>query len=131
VDLPRRPQQRVQKNIFEIRIKVAGDTWHLVLTTRSKRPVHANDKQHYAVVVTIEHAINPFAICKSIRSRVPVSRVRVRAGRSLIVPQEIKAAPSLAAKNVPTSPRFLPRPLLLDENLVSSKLRAFTKPEQC
>jgi len=78
--LPRRVQQRgtVQKNVFEWTNKIAGDTWRVALTAKATRPVHANDKQRYAVVVTIEHATEPVAIYQSIRSRVPAGRVRVR-----------------------------------------------------
>lgn len=78
--LPRRAQQRgtVQKNVFEWSKKVPGDTWRLALTAKATRPVHANDKQRYAVVVTVEHATEPVAVYQSIRSRVPAGRVRVK-----------------------------------------------------
>lgn len=78
--LPRRIQQRstVQKNVFEWTNKVPGDTWRLALTAKATRPVHATDKQRYAIVVTIEHATEPVAIYQSIRARAPAGRVRVR-----------------------------------------------------
>jgi hypothetical protein len=76
----RRPQQRgtVQKNIFEWTKKVTGNTWRLALTAKATRPAHANDKQRYAVVVTIEHATDPVAVYQAIRARLPAGRVRVR-----------------------------------------------------
>jgi hypothetical protein len=78
--LPRRVQQRgtVQKNIFEWTRKVPGDTWRLALTAKATRPVHANDRQRYAIAVTIEHSTESVAIYQSVRSRVPAGRVRIR-----------------------------------------------------
>ena len=79
-ELPRRIQQRgtVQKNIFEWRNKVPGDTWRLALTAKATRAVHENDAQRYAVVVTIEHAKSEVAVYQAILARVPAGRVRVR-----------------------------------------------------
>ncbi|HEX3723944.1 MAG TPA: S8 family serine peptidase, partial [Nitrolancea sp.] len=76
----RRIQQRgtVQKNVFEWSRKVTGDTWRLALTAKATRAAHANDKQRYAVVVTIEHATEPVAVYQPIRARLPAGRVRIR-----------------------------------------------------
>lgn len=78
--IARRAQQRgtVQKNIFEWTKKVTGNTWRLALTAKATRPAHANDKQRYAVVVTIEHATDQVAVYQAIRARLPAGRVRVR-----------------------------------------------------
>lgn len=78
--IARRPQQRgtVQKNIFEWTKKVTGNTWRLALTAKATRPAQANDKQRYAVVVTIEHATDSVAVYQSIRARLRAGRVRVR-----------------------------------------------------
>ena len=78
--IARRLQQRgtVQKNVFEWTRKVTGNTWRLALTAKATRPAHANDKQRYAVVVTIEHATDPVAVYQAIRARLPAGRVRVR-----------------------------------------------------
>ncbi|HEX8110387.1 MAG TPA: S8 family peptidase [Kofleriaceae bacterium] len=78
--LPRRAQQRgtVQKNIFEWTRKVPGDTWRLALTAKATRPAHANEKQRFAVAVTIEHVTEPVALYQAIRARLPAGRVRVR-----------------------------------------------------
>ena len=78
--LPRRPQQRgtVQKNIFEWTNKVPGDTWRLALTAKATRAVHANEKQRFAVAVTIEHTTDPIPVYQAIRARLPAGRVRVR-----------------------------------------------------
>jgi hypothetical protein len=78
--LPRRVQQRstVQKNIFEWRNKIPGDTWCLALTAKATRAVHANEKQRFAVAVTVEHAANEIAVYQAIRARLPAGRVRIR-----------------------------------------------------
>lgn len=78
--LPRRVQQRgtVQKNVFEWRNKFPGDTWRLALTAKATRAVHANEKQRFAVAVTVEHAANEIAVYQAIRARLPAGRVRVR-----------------------------------------------------
>jgi hypothetical protein len=78
--LPRRLQLRgtVQKNIFEWTNKVPGDTWRLALTAKATRAVHANEKQRFAVAVTVEHAANEIAVYHAIRARLPAGRVRVR-----------------------------------------------------
>jgi hypothetical protein len=78
--LPRRIQQRgtVQKNIFEWTHKVSGDTWRLALTAKATRAVHANDKQRFAIAVTIEHTAEPIAVYQAIRARISAGRVRVR-----------------------------------------------------
>jgi hypothetical protein len=78
--LPRRIQQRgtVQKNVFEWKKNVPGDTWRLALTAKATRTVHAKEKQRFAVVVTVEHAKSEIEVYQSIRTRLPAGRVRVR-----------------------------------------------------
>lgn len=78
--LPRRIQQRgtVQKNIFECTNKVPGDAWHLALTANATRAAHANEKQRFAIAVTVEHARSEVEVYHSIRARLPAGRVRVR-----------------------------------------------------
>jgi hypothetical protein len=78
--LPKRIQQRgtVQKNIFEWTNKVPGDAWHLALTAKATRAAHANEKQRFAIAITIEHARSEVEVYQSIRARLPAGRVRVR-----------------------------------------------------
>lgn len=78
--LSRRPQQRgtVQKNVFDWSRNVPGNAWRLALTAKATRAAHANEKQRYAVVVTVEHTSAPIAVYQAIRARLPAGRVRVR-----------------------------------------------------
>ncbi len=78
--ISRRPQQRgtVQKNIFEWSRNVPGNAWRLALTAKATRVVHVNEKQRYAVVVTVEHTSDPVSVYQAIRARLPAGRVRVR-----------------------------------------------------
>jgi hypothetical protein len=78
--LPKRPQQRgtVQKDIFEWSRPPGGESWKLALTAKASRPSHAEERQRYAVVVTIEHANGQVEIYQSVRARAAQARVRLR-----------------------------------------------------
>jgi hypothetical protein len=78
--LPKRPQQRgtVQKDIFEWSRPPGGDSWKLALTAKATRLAHAQERQRYAIVVTIEHTSGQVEIYQSVRARAAHARVRLR-----------------------------------------------------
>lgn len=78
--LPHRPQQRgtVQKNVFEWNRGSYGETYRLALIAKATRPVHATERQRFAVVVTIEHEDPTVNVYTSIRARLAAGRARVR-----------------------------------------------------
>jgi hypothetical protein len=79
-DLPRRMQQRgtVQKNVFSWKRGVYGDTYLLAVTARAVRPVHAETRQGFAVVVTLEHESDAVNVLQLVRARLGAGRVRIR-----------------------------------------------------
>jgi subtilisin family serine protease len=78
--LPHRLQQRgtIQKDIFEWKRGSYGETYRLALVAKATRPVHAAERQRFAVVVTIEHDDPTVAVYTSIRARLAAGRARVR-----------------------------------------------------
>jgi hypothetical protein len=78
--LPRRLQQRgtVQKDVFVWKRGVYGDTYRLAVTAKATRPAHQNERQRFAVVVTLEAEDDSINVYNLVRTRVDAARVRVR-----------------------------------------------------
>jgi hypothetical protein len=78
--MPRRQQQRgtVQKDVFEWTRGAHGNVCRLAITAKATRPRHAEEKQRYAVVVTLEAPNEEINIYQAIRTRLAAARVRVR-----------------------------------------------------
>jgi hypothetical protein len=78
--LPKRSQQRgtVQKNLFEWTRKAYGDPYRLAITAKAVRPVHADDRQRFALVVTLECEDAAVNVHTAVRARLSAGRVRIR-----------------------------------------------------
>lgn len=78
--LPKRPQQHstVQKNVFVWKRGQYGDTYRLALTARAVRPTHAELKQRFAVVVSLDCEADDVNVFNLVRARLGAGRVRVR-----------------------------------------------------
>ncbi len=78
--LPKRPQQRgtVQKNIYRWQRGEYGETYRLAVIAKATRPAHANERQRYAIVATLECEDDTVNIYTAIRARLAAGRVRVR-----------------------------------------------------
>jgi hypothetical protein len=78
--LPKRLQQRgtVQKNVFQWRRGEHGDTYRLAVTAKATRPAHADDRQRFAVVATLECEDADVNVYTAVRTRLAAGRVRVR-----------------------------------------------------
>lgn len=78
--VPKRPQQRgtVQKNVFPWSRGEHGETYRLAITAKANRPAHADDRQHFAVVATLECEDSLVNIYTAVRARLGAGRVRVR-----------------------------------------------------
>jgi len=78
--LPSRPQQRgtVQKNVFTWQRGEHGDPYRLVVTAKATRPAHAEDRQHFAIVATLECEDESVNIYTAVRTRLAAGRVRIR-----------------------------------------------------
>ncbi len=79
-DLPKRPQQRgtVQKNTFHWRRGEYGDPYRLAVIAKATRPAHSEDRQRFALVVTLECEDLLVNIYSAVRARLAAGRVRVR-----------------------------------------------------
>jgi len=78
--LPKRQQQRgtIQKNVFIWSRGAYGDPYRLALTAKAVRPAHANDRQRFAIAVTLECADETVNVYTAVRARLAAGRVRVR-----------------------------------------------------
>lgn len=78
--LPKRLQQRgtVQKNVFQWQRGEHGDTYRLAVTAKATRPAHADDRQRFAVVATLECEDAGVNVYTAVRTRLAAGRVRVR-----------------------------------------------------
>jgi hypothetical protein len=79
-ELPSRAQQRgtVRKNIFSWKRGEYGDPYRLAITAKATRPAHANDKQRFSIVATLECEDLLVNIYTTVRARLAAGRVRVR-----------------------------------------------------
>lgn len=79
-EIPKRPQQRgtVQKNVFPWVRGEHGETYRLAITAKANRPAHADDRQRFAVVATLECEDSLVNIYTAVRARLGAGRVRVR-----------------------------------------------------
>jgi hypothetical protein len=79
-ELPIRIQQggTVQKNIFAWTRGVYGDTYRLAVTARAVRPAHAETRQSFSVVVSLECEDAGINVFQLVRTRLAAGRVRVR-----------------------------------------------------
>jgi hypothetical protein len=79
-ELPKRLQlhSTVQKNVFAWKRGVYGDTYRLAVTARAVRPAHAELKQGFAVVVSLECEADDVNVFNLIRARLAAGRVRIR-----------------------------------------------------
>jgi hypothetical protein len=57
---------------------VYGDTYFLAVTARVVRPVHAEARQGFAVVVTLEHESDAVNVLRLARAWLGSGRVRIR-----------------------------------------------------
>jgi len=78
-DLPARMQQQgtVQKNVFSWKRGVYGDTYRLAVTAKAVRPAHAETRQGFAIVVSLECEDEGVNIFNMIRTRLGAGRVRI------------------------------------------------------
>jgi hypothetical protein len=78
--LPKRQQQRgtIQKNVFTWSRGAYGDPYRLAITAKAVRPAYANDRQRFAIAVTLECADETVNIYTAVRARLAAGRVRVR-----------------------------------------------------
>jgi len=78
--LPKRCQQRgtVQKNVFQWQRGEHGDPYRLAITAKATRPAHAEDRQRFAVVATLECEDAEVNAYTAVRTRLAAGRVRVR-----------------------------------------------------
>jgi hypothetical protein len=78
--LPKRLQQRstVQKNVFKWARGDHGDPYRLAVTAKAVRPAHANERQAFAIVVSLECADAAVHAYNLVRARLAGGRIRVR-----------------------------------------------------
>lgn len=79
-EVPKRLQlhSTVQKNVFAWKRGVYGDTYRLAVTARAVRPAHAELKQRFAVVVSLECEADDVNVFNLVRARLASGRVRIR-----------------------------------------------------
>ena len=79
-DLPARIQQNgtVQKNVFSWKLGVYGDTYRLAVTAKAVRPAHAETRQGFAIVVSLECEDEGVNVFNLVRTRLGAGRVRIR-----------------------------------------------------
>jgi hypothetical protein len=79
-ELPKRLQQRgtVQKNVFSWKRGEHGDPYRLAVTAKATRPAHLEDRQRFALVVTLECEDESVNVYSAVRTRLAAGRVRVR-----------------------------------------------------
>lgn len=68
----------VQKNVFQWQRGEHGDTYRLAVTAKATRPAHADDRQRFAVVATLECEDAGVNVYTAVRTRLAAGRVRVR-----------------------------------------------------
>jgi hypothetical protein len=79
-DLPTRIQQHgtVQKNVFSWKRGVYGDTYRLAIIAKAVRPAHAETRQGFAIVVSLECEDAGVNVFNLVRARLGAGRVRIR-----------------------------------------------------
>ena len=79
-DLPSRIQQHgtVQKNVFSWKRGVYGDMYRLAVIAKAVRPAHAETRQGFAIVVSLECEDERVNVFNLVRTRLGAGRVRIR-----------------------------------------------------